>query len=150
MLTQRPSTPVPFTRTDAGRLFVAAGILILAMTAIFAVDIVPSGLAPQVGQVPKDDILAPRRLTVASEIQTAAKREAEREKVPPQYDYAPSDAATVAEEQAAAYAVTVEPIDAAFAAGVTAANRATLLKTLLPTLSEQSGKTLLSLTPAEW
>jgi len=150
MLTQRPSTPVPFTRTDAGRLFVAAGILILAMTAIFAVDIVPSGLAPQVGQVPKDDILAPRTLTVASEIQTAAKREAEREKVPPQYDYTPSDAAAVAEEQAAAFAVAVEPIDAAFAAGVAAANRATLLKTLLPTLSEQSGKTLLALTPAEW
>jgi putative nucleotidyltransferase with HDIG domain len=150
MLTQRPSKPVPFTRTDAGRLFVAAGILILAMTAIFAVDIVPSGLAPQVGQVPKDDILAPRTLTVPSEIQTAAKREAEREKVPPQYDYTPSDAAAVAEEQAAAFALTVEPIDAAFAAGVTAANRATLLKAVVPTLSEQSGKTLLALTPAEW
>ena len=150
MLTQRPSRPVPFTRTDAGRLLVAAGILILAMTAIFAVDIVPSGLAPQVGQVPKDDILAPRTLTVTSEIQTAAKREAEREKVPPQYDYTPSDAAAVAEEQAAALAVAVEPIDAAFAAGVTAANRATLLKAVVPALSEQSGKALLALTPAQW
>jgi hypothetical protein len=150
MLTQRPSQPAPFTRNDAGRLFVAAVILILAMTAIFAVDIVPSGLAPQVGQVPKDDILAPRTLTVTSQIQTEEKRDAERKLVPPQYDYTPSDAAAVAEEQAAAFALAVEPIDAAFAAGVSAANRATLLKPLLPSLSETSGKTLLALTPAEW
>jgi hypothetical protein len=150
MLTQRPSQPAPFTRHDAGRLFVAAVILILAMTAIFAVDIVPSGLALEVGQVPKEDILAPRQQTVTSEIQTEAKRDAERKLVPPQYDYTPSDAAAVAEEQAAAFARAVEPIDAAFAAGVSAANRATLLKAVLPFLSESAGKTLLSLTPAEW
>jgi cyclic-di-AMP phosphodiesterase PgpH len=150
MLTQRPSQPAPFTRHDAGRLFVAASILILAMTAIFAVDIVPNSLAPQLGQVPKDDIVAPRTQTVISDIQTADKRKAARDDVGPQYDYAPSDAAAVAEEQAAAFDRAVEPIDAAFAAAVSAANRATLLKAVLPSLSEAAGKSLLGLTPAEW
>jgi hypothetical protein len=150
MMTQRPSQPASFTRRDAGRLFVGAVILILAMTAIFAVDIVPSGLAPQVGQVPKDDILAPRSGTVTSDIQTEEKRQAARDAVEPQYDYTESDAAAVAAEQASAFAQAVEPMDAAFASGVTAANRATLLKAVLPTLSDPAGKTLLALTPAEW
>ncbi|TMD25866.1 MAG: HDIG domain-containing protein, partial [Chloroflexi bacterium] len=150
MLTQRPAQAAPFTRHDLGRSFVASVLLVLAMTAIFAVDIVPSGLALQVGQVSKDDILAPRTATIPSDILTTEKRQQARDDVPPQYDYRPDRAGAIAAQQVAEFDRTVAPVDAAFGAGVSAANRTTLLKTVLPGLSEAGRKTLIGLTPPEW
>ena len=65
-----------FSRHDLGRLLVASVLLVLALTAIFAVDIVPSRVDVDVGEVAKADILAPRALTYTSELQTQAARDA--------------------------------------------------------------------------
>src|SRR2546429_1648296 len=96
MWTPPPDRGLPSPRHDAGRLFVAAAVLILGVTAIFSVDIVPSGLGPQVGQVPKDDILAPRTRTITSDIQTKAAQDAARAQIPPQYDYTTTRGAAAA------------------------------------------------------
>ncbi|HYC06888.1 MAG TPA: HDIG domain-containing protein, partial [Candidatus Binatia bacterium] len=150
MLTQRPSRSIPFTRHDAGRLFVAATLLIVALVAIFAVDIVPSGLGLAVGQIPKDDVVAPRTIQFTSDLQTEAAREAASAAVPPQYDYTIAQGAAVADQQAAAFATDVAPVDAAFDASVTAAQRAELLKSVLPDLTEAGRTTLEGLTSASW
>ena len=150
MLTQRPSRSIPFTRHDAGRLFVAATLLIVALVGIFAVDIVPSGLGLTVGQIPKDDVVAPRTIQFTSDLQTEAARETASAAVPPQYDYTIAQGAAVADQQAAAFATEVAPVDAAFDASVTAAQRAELLKSVLPDLSEAGRTTLEGLTSASW
>jgi putative nucleotidyltransferase with HDIG domain len=150
MLTQRPSRSIPFTRHDAGRFFVSATLLVIAVAAIFAVDIVPSGLALAVGQVPKEDIVAPRTLQFTSDIQTAAAREAASAAVSPQYDYTTAQGAAVADQQAAAFATKVGPVDAAFDASVTAAQRAVLLKSVLPDLTAASRTTLEGMTTGQW
>ncbi len=150
MLTQRPSRVNPFTRHDAGRLFVSASVLIIAVAAIFAVDIVPSGLGLKVGEVPKDDVVAPGTIQFTSEIQTQAAREAASAAVLPQYDYTTAQGADVADQQAAAFASEVAPVDAAFDASVTAAQRAELLKSVLPDLTAASRTTLEGLTTASW
>ncbi len=150
MLTQRPSRVNPFTRHDAGRLFVSASVLIIAVAAIFAVDIVPSGLGLKVGEVPKDDVVAPGTIQFTSEIQTQAARAAASAAVLPQYDYTTAQGADVADQQAAAFASDVAPVDAAFDASVTAAQRAELLKSVLPDLTAASRTTLEGLTTASW
>jgi len=150
MLTQRPTRSIPFTRHDAGRLFVAATLLIVALVGIFAVDIVPSGLGLTVGQIPKDDVVAPRTIQFTSDLQTEAARETASAAVPPQYDYTIAQGAAVADQQAAAFATEVAPVDAAFDASVTAAQRAELLKSVLPDLSEAGRTTLEGLTSASW
>ena len=121
MLTQRPSRVNPFTRHDAGRLFVSASVLIIAVAAIFAVDIIPSGLGLAVGQIPKDDVVAPRTIQFTSDLQTQAAREAASAAVLPQYDYTTAQGADVADQQAVAFSTEVAPVDAAFEASVTAA-----------------------------
>jgi putative nucleotidyltransferase with HDIG domain len=150
MLTQRPSRSIPFTRHDAGRLFVAATLLIVALVGIFAVDIVPSGLGLAVGQIPKDDVVAPRTIQFTSDLQTEAAREAASAAVPPQYDYTIAQGAAVADQQAAALSTEVAPVDAAFEASVTAAQRSELLKSVLPDLTEAGRTTLEGLTSASW
>ena len=150
MLTQRPSRSIPFTRHDAGRLFVAATLLIVALVGIFAVDIVPSGLGLTVGQIPKDDVVAPRTIQFTSDLQTEAAREAASAAVPPQYDYTIAQGAAVADQQAAALSTEVAPVDAAFEASVTAAQRSELLKSVLPDLTEAGRTTLEGLTSASW
>ena len=150
MLTQRPSRVNPFTRHDAGRLFVSASVLIIAVAAIFAVDIVPSGLGLKVGEVPKDDVVAPGTIQFTSEIQTQAARAAASAAVLPQYDYTTAQGADVADQQAAAFASDVAPVDAAFDASVTATQRVELLKSVLPDLTAASRTTLEGLTTASW
>src|SRR5438552_14564945 len=151
MLTQRPDRGLPLRRHDAGRLFVAAAVLILAVTAIFSVDIVPSGLGPQVGQVPKDDILAPRTLTITSDIQTKAAQDTARAQVPPQYDYTTDRAADVAMQVTVSFERTVAPVNAAFDASVAPKDRPTLLESALPTLhDDEARQTLLGLSRERW
>jgi cyclic-di-AMP phosphodiesterase PgpH len=150
MLTQRAEPATPFTRRDAGRFLVAAGLLCVILTAIFAVDIVPRGLGLQVGEIALADVVAPRTLTYTSPLETAADQEAARLAVSPKYDYTQAQAAGIADRQAAAYGRAVAPVDAAFDDSVSLAARAALLKSVLPSLSDPGRKTLQGLTPSSW
>ena len=72
-----PSAPslrsARFTRRDLARLLVASALLVLALTAILAVDIVPEPVRRRgSAQVATADILAPRALTYTSDILTDA------------------------------------------------------------------------------
>jgi putative nucleotidyltransferase with HDIG domain len=149
MLSQRIE-PAPFTRRDAGRMFVAAGLLALILTAIFAIDIVPSGLLLKAGDVARADVVAPKAMTYTSDIATAADRAAAGNGVKPRYDYTQDQAARIADRQAAAYGRAVAPVDAAFDKSVTDAARSALLKVVLPSLSDSARKTLEGLSPTEW
>jgi cyclic-di-AMP phosphodiesterase PgpH len=150
MLTQRPDRTLPFTRRDAGRFITTAGLLIVALTAIFAVDIVPSGLALKVGDVPKVDVLAPRSLSYTSAILTAQDQQAAQQAVGPVYDYTQEKGAAVADQQAALFSDAVTPVDAAFDPALSAAARTALLKAVLPDLDDAGRKTLQTLSPADW
>ena len=150
MLTLRLDPAVPFTRRDASRFLTAAGLLSLILTAIFAVDIVPSGLSLQVGQVARADVPAPRTITYTSTILTTADQEAARKAIQPRYDYTQAQGAAVADAQTAAFGRAVAPVDAAFDASVSDPARAALLKAVLPSLSDAGRKTLEGLTPTTW
>jgi len=150
VLTQRPSRADPFTRRDAVRLIAASVLLIGALIAIFAVGSVPNSLALQVGQVSPTDVLAPRALQYTSAILTEADRQAAAAAVPPQYDYTAAQGAAVADQQAALFASDVSPIDTAFDPSVSTTARASLLKSVLPELSDAARTTLEGLTPDTW
>ena len=73
MLTRRSDTSARFTRKDVPRLAIAAGILILALTAILGADILPEApLNATVGQLATRDIVAPRAVDFESKVQTDA------------------------------------------------------------------------------
>ena len=107
MLSTLAERATPFSRRDAVRLAVFACFLVAAMTVILAADIVPRGLGLQVGQVAPDDIRAPRQLDVVSQVATDQARQAARDSVPFKYDYTPERAATIADQQGAAFSRSV-------------------------------------------
>ncbi len=150
MLAQRVDRQAPFARRDLGRLFVASALLVMAMTAIFALDIIPTRIDAQVGQVATSDILAPRALSYTSAILTLEARDAARTAVAPQYDFTPDKAAAVARQQAAAFDRQVTAVDTAFDAAVPEADRLPLLESALPALSDEARATLLALPLARW
>ena len=110
MLPQPVDRAVLFRRGDAVRLIVVSLLLIGALTAILAIDVVPTGLGLQVGDIAQGSIRAPRALTFESAILTAQARADARAAVPPQYDYTPERAATITAEQAAAFERAVSPV----------------------------------------
>ena len=150
MLAQRIDSQAPFSRRDLGRLLVASGLLVLAMTAIFAVAIIPNRIDVGVGQVATTDILAPRAITYTSAILTAQTRDAARKAVPPQYDYTPDKASAVARQQSLAFNRIVAPVDNAFDPAVPETERITLLETAIPGLSDEARANLLSLPLTRW
>ena len=77
MLTRRSVGSARFSRQDIPRVAIAAGILILALTAILGADILPEApLDATVGQLATRDIVAPRAVDFVSTSQTdAAARE---------------------------------------------------------------------------
>jgi len=153
MLAQRPDRiegQPSFSRRDLGRLIAAAGLLVLALTAIFAVDVVPTRVDVKVGAVAAADILAPRALTFPSEIQTAAARDAARTAVAPQYSYTPDKASAVARQQALALERSVAAADTAFDPATVESERIGLLETALPGLSDEARATLMALPLSRW
>ena len=75
MLTRRSDTSARFTRQDVPRVAIAAGILILALTAVLGADILPEApLDATVGQLATRDIVAPRAVDFVSKVQTDAAR----------------------------------------------------------------------------
>ena len=153
MLAQRPdrSERQPsFSRHDLTRLLVASGLLVLALTAIFAVDIVPTRVDVKLGEVAKVDILAPRALTYESKILTQAARDAASAGVNPQYDFTPDKAAAVVRQQVAAFERLTAPVDNAFDPATAEADRIALLETALPGLSDESRANLMALPLTRW
>ena len=87
-----------------------------------------------------------------STIRTAEAREAAREAVPDQYDYTTANAIAVAAAQQRAFESRVDALDAAFAADITAEDRAALLDSALAELDlpEGEAETLRNMEGARW
>ena len=139
-----------FSRRDLGRLLVASGVLILALTAIFAVDIIPTRVDVKVGEVASADLLAPRTITYTSATRTKAARDTEAAGVVPQYDFTPDKATAVARQQALAFDRAVAPVDNAFDPATAESDRIALLDAALPGLSDESRANLMALPLGRW
>jgi putative nucleotidyltransferase with HDIG domain len=142
----------PFSRRDASRLLAAAGLFILAVGTILAVDSLPGPFTgPQiVGDVATVDIRAPRSATFTSEVLTKQAQDAASAKVEPQYNYTADRARQISDQQAAAFEQTVAPVDAAYQAILTPDARAVALRAALPDLTTASKNTLASLDQVDW
>lgn len=152
MLTQRPlDSPTRFTRRDVPRIAIAAGVLVLALSAILGADILPEPpLDVKVGQLASRDIIAPRALEFESRIQTDAARAAASAAVAPQYTFTSENAIAIAAAQQLAFEARVVRIDTTFAADLTPEGRKSLLEIAIPTLSEGARATLVELDAARW
>jgi putative nucleotidyltransferase with HDIG domain len=146
----RSDQPATFSRRDLGRLVAAAGLLVLAQTAIFAVDVVPTRVDVKLGQVAPSDILAPRAITYTSVLQTDAARAAARTAVASQYSFTPDAASAVARQQAVALERAVAAVDTAFDPVTQEKDRIALLETALPGLSDESRANLMALPLSRW
>ena len=148
MLSRRLDRVAAFTRRDAVRLFVAAALLITGLTAVLAMDDLPSAVDLQVGDVAPVDVAAPRTIVFTSEIETEEARQAARDAVPPQYNYRAETAATLTSRQLSVLAETLAPVDAAFDPAVTPEERAAVLAEQPPDLTPASRATLQALAPS--
>src|ERR671924_508063 len=112
MLTARAPVLTRFTRNDASRAAVAATVLIVVLTAILSVDLLPSDpVRYEVGEVVREDLVAPRALSFESRTLTDEARREARAAVPPQFDYTADNAIAIANEQAAAFTERVRRVD---------------------------------------
>jgi putative nucleotidyltransferase with HDIG domain len=151
MLTRRSDSSVRFSRHDIPRVAIAAGILILALTAVLGADILPEApLDATVGQLATRDVVAPRAVDFVSKSQTDAARLAATNAVPPQYTFTSENAIRIAADQQVAFKTRVSPIDTTFSADLSDEGRASLLKTAVPDLSEGARDTLVGLKVARW
>ena len=151
MLTQRVESPTRFTRRDLPRLVIAAGILILALTAILGADILPEQRLDVVeGQLATRDIVATRATEFESKVQTDAARAAASAAVPFQYSFTTENAIAIAAAQQVAFKDRVSRVDTTFSTDLSPEGRATLLQTAVAGLSDQARETLAALDPARW
>jgi cyclic-di-AMP phosphodiesterase PgpH len=150
MLNQTLERRVAFTRRDATRLGIAAGVLVILLTTILAADILQPGLTVVEGRPAERDIVATSEISFESEVQTAAERARARAAVEPQYDYSSDKAVVVAAQQAGELRRALIPVDGAFAESVPPADRQATLEQVLPELSDEARATLLALDPARW
>jgi len=151
VLTQRSDNPSRFTRRDVPRVAIAAGVLIIALTAIMGVDILPQpALDVTAGQLAVRDIVAPRALDLESKVQTDAARAAASAAAPFQYTFTTENAIAIAAAQQLAFENRVASIDTTFSADLSPAGRQALLKTAVPGLSDAARATLVGLDAAGW
>ncbi|MBA2717921.1 MAG: HDIG domain-containing protein [Chloroflexi bacterium] len=150
MLSPRPPAPSStFTRLDARRLGVAGVLLVAAMTAIFALDLVPQRVDVALGTVATTNIVAPRADSYISQVETERRKTEAMNAVANVYDFSDEKADGIATATAAAFELRVKPIDEAFKEGVEAPERATLLATV-DGVSEASRTTLAGLDAEGW
>ena len=150
MLSPRPPAPSStFTRLDARRLGVAAILLVAAMTAIFALDLVPRRVDVALGTVATTNIVAPRADSYISQVETERRKTEAMNAVANVYDFSDEKADRIATATAAAFERRVKPIDDAFKDGVEAPERADLLATV-DGLTEASRTTLAGLDLEGW
>jgi len=151
MLTPRAPTSVQLNRTELRRLLLAAGILILALTAILGADILPEApLSVAEGQLVTRDIVAPKSADFESAIRTAQARQAASDAVPPQYNFTTENAIAIAAAQQVAFEDRVGSIDTTFSADLTPEGRKSILKTAIPGLTAEARDTLVGLDAARW
>jgi putative nucleotidyltransferase with HDIG domain len=151
MLTTRAPALARFTRGDASRLAIGSLILIVALTAILGSDILPDEpLQVNAGELAPRDIVAPRAIDFVSVVQTSEARAAARAAVDPQYDFTSENAIAIAEEQQFAFERRVQRIDTTFAADLGTEERAALLETAVPGLSDVSRQALIGLDTERW
>jgi putative nucleotidyltransferase with HDIG domain len=150
MLTTRGAQPsITFTRQDFRRAVIAGATLVVALTAIFALDLFPQRLVIQVGDVAASDIVAPRAGSYVSDIKTSAAKDEASKLVDPVYDFSDDKADRIATDQAVAFQRAVAPIDDAFRPGVTADDRNRLLAKV-GGLTDAARVTLLGLDADRW
>src|SRR5215213_5659508 len=149
VLATRAGDAVLPTRRDVIRLVAAAAALIVAMTAILAVDLSPR-LDLQVGDLAPSDIRAPKALNFTNPILTDQAREAARNGVQPQYDYSADGAIATATEQLAALTRRIAPLDTAFASTTKPEQRQAILDEALPDLSASARAVLGTLDAQRW
>jgi putative nucleotidyltransferase with HDIG domain len=123
--------------------------MVAALTAIFALDLIPQKLDIQAGDVAGADITAPRTLSWVSDVLTEQARNAASAAIEPVYDYSEPNAAKLAEDQVAAFQAAVKPIDNAFEPGVKADARKSILESALA-LSPDARQTLVAITADRW
>jgi putative nucleotidyltransferase with HDIG domain len=150
MLTQRAERLHRFTRRDAGRLGIAAVVLVVLLTAILAIDFLAPGLRIEEGRPAARDIVAPSAISFESDVQTAAERERARNAVEPQYDYSIDQALEVSTQQVGVLRGALFPVDRAFDPLTPASERRSTLGQVLPELSEAARAALVALDPARW
>ena len=150
MLSRRLDRVTEFTRRDAVRLVVAAALLVTGLTAVLAMNDLPTAVDLDVGDLAPADVAAPRTIVFASEIETEAAREAAREAVPPQYNYRAETAANLTNRQLGVLAEALAPVDAAFDPAVTPEERQVVLAEQPPDLSPSARATLQALAPERW
>jgi len=151
MLPQRAPVLARFTRNDASRAAVAATVLILILTAILAVDLLPSAPVDyRVGELVREDIAAPKAISFTSSTLTDQARTAARAGVPLQFDFTADKAIAIANEQANAFNDRVRRVDTAFATDLKAAERIALLQTAVPGLSDTTQATLEKIDAPRW
>src|SRR4051812_19320886 len=151
MLTQRPVVPSStFTRRDFRRLGIGAALLVVAMTAIFAIDLQPARLVVALGDVASADIAAPRTLSYPSDVRTEAARAAAVQNVKPVYDYGSQKALRIANAEAIQFDNRVAQIDRAFDPATDKEERDKVLAETISALSEPARATLEALTPERW
>jgi cyclic-di-AMP phosphodiesterase PgpH len=149
MLALRAGEAVRPSRREVIRLAAAAGALIVAMTAILAVDLTPR-LNLQAGDLAPADIRAPKALTFTNPVLTAQAQQAARDAVQPQYDFTTAGAIATASEQLSAFSSRVAPLNAAFDPDTKPEQRQSLLEQSLPDLSSEARATLQTLNAARW
>jgi putative nucleotidyltransferase with HDIG domain len=137
------------SRRELARLAIAAISLITVMTLTLGLDLTP-GIDLKVGDLAGTDIRAPRALTFTNEILTAQARMDAAAAVPFQYDYTTERAITIATEQLQAFTRRVGPLDTVFAPETADEDRAVLLETVLPDLSDDARATLQEMKPDRW
>ena len=152
MLTQRAPVLARFTRNDATRAGIAATVLIVVLTAILAIDLLPSDpVRYELGEVVREDLAAPRAVSFESQTLTEQARNQARAAVPFQFDYTAENAiAAIANEQAKAFDGRVRRVDTAFATDLSAEERTALLETAIPGLSETAQASLQKIDAPRW
>jgi hypothetical protein len=151
MLTQRAPALARFSRRDASRLGIAAGSLVIALTAILAVDITPAeSVQYTVGDVAREDVISQRVVSFESQTLTEDARSAARAAIAFQYDYTSEKAIAIAAEQARAYTDRVRRLDTAFASELTREERNALLEVAVPNLTPKAVLTLEGMDAARW
>jgi putative nucleotidyltransferase with HDIG domain len=150
MLTQRV-TPVStaFTKRDLSRLAIRAAFFVVALSAIFALDLLPQRLDVAVNDVAVADIAAPRTQSYVSTVLTDKARNEARKGVQPVYDFSDTKADRIANEQVASFERLVRPIDAAFEPTIKEDNRQALLESV-DGLSDAARATLEGLDADTW
>jgi putative nucleotidyltransferase with HDIG domain len=140
-----------FTRRDALRLAIAAGALIVVLTAILAIDLLPQpAFTGGVGDLAPQAVFAPRATTFTSSIATEAARDEAQRSVAFVYDYTPAGGQLSAAQQLAALERVIAPVDAAFGAVLSDEARLAALATAIEGLTPASVEALQGIDMAGW